>query len=143
MEIKEAKDAYIINSFIPGMKRDDIEISLGNNKRTISIAGLREPSAEEQAQLRLAVQKRLKTGEFFHPEEDMETMLLKAGAGRFGRFEETYELPRDADVDNVGASYERGILSVTIPKIRKQNRMWGRPNYGHPATFMNDRDFWW
>jgi HSP20 family molecular chaperone IbpA len=66
MEVKEAKDAFIINSYIPGMRREDVDISLGNNKRTISIAGLREPTHEEQQQLKNVVQQRLKV-KISHP----------------------------------------------------------------------------
>ncbi len=70
-------------------------------------------------------------------------MILRAGAGRYGRFEETYELPNNADTDNIEASYERGIMKVMIPKKRTKptSSYYGRTP--HPATFYNDRDFWW
>lgn len=38
--------------------------------------------------------------------------MLRAAAGRFGKFSETYQLPKDVDVDNMSATYDAGTATV-------------------------------
>lgn len=37
----------------------------------------------------------------------------------FGNFKKTYTLPKDVDRENIKASYENGVLKVTIPKDKE------------------------
>jgi len=37
----------------------------------------------------------------------------------FGRFERAFKLPADADLDNIEAKYEDGVLKIFIPKKQK------------------------
>jgi len=145
MDISESRDSYIISSYIPGMKKEDIEITMGKNKNTITISGIRLPTEQEIQTLKNNVSNKIQKDPFIHPAEDKDTLLLKAGVGRYGRFEETYELPHSTDVDRIEASYEGGVLRVVIPKIQyRRNPYMHHPQRGyHPNTFMNDRDFWW
>ena len=39
----------------------------------------------------------------------------------FGRFERSFKLPADADVDNIEAKYENGVLKIFIPKKEKSS----------------------
>lgn len=42
-----------------------------------------------------------------------------AGSERFGSFQETLRLPRDADVEGMEAAYEKGgVLRVVIPRVQ-------------------------
>jgi len=138
MEISETPRSYLIASFIPGMKKEDIGIQLGRN--TITVEGVREPTKQEMQQLIRLVRAQAREG--IDPVE----ALLHIGAGRYGKFSESYRLPDHVDTENIAASYEAGNLKVIIPKILQQS-------YHHPffppssrqshPYFRNDEDFWW
>jgi len=36
----------------------------------------------------------------------------------FGRFSRVMPLPQDSDVDNIHAEYKKGVLNITIPKLK-------------------------
>jgi len=124
------------------MNERDIGITLGKNKKTITIEGVREPSMEEETALRKQIRRR------FNAEVDPNIehqMLLKAAAGRFGKFSESYQLPADADPNDINATYEGGVLRVNIPKVVRQPQHPQRKQQqgGFPSNFFNDQDFWW
>lgn len=148
-EVSETPSHFTIAGYIPGMDQKDINISLGNNQQTITIEGVREPSDHEDSVLRNQLRRKYggeKVDEIsaeFVQDIDATTenqFLLKAGAGRFGKFSETYQLPDYVDTDRIGANYEGGVLNVTIPKLRRYPQ---RSPFGFPASFANDQDFWW
>lgn len=76
---------------------------------------------------------------------------------RFGSFVETRRLPQDADVEGLQATYEGGVLRVTVPRLytppapvrRPQPHPFGAPMGGYPygnrggAGFWGDPDVWW
>eukprot|EP01114_Cavostelium_apophysatum_P013772 TRINITY_DN3411_c0_g1_i7.p1 TRINITY_DN3411_c0_g1~~TRINITY_DN3411_c0_g1_i7.p1 ORF type:complete len:740 (+),score=249.18 TRINITY_DN3411_c0_g1_i7:190-2409(+) len=147
-EVSENARSYEIASFIPGMESKDIQVGLGKERDTIKIEGLRAPNQSELYQLNASVHRRFR-GVEIDPHSARE-LLLKAGSGRFGKFSETYQLPDDANPDNIQATYERGVLRVIIPKIQRVRRPAAMPSRGyhprqtqHSNPFMSDRDFWW
>lgn len=128
-EIKELRNGYQVSAYIPGMRKEDLEISHSGN--TLTLGGMRLPSKEEEAALAHA----LKTRGIAVDDQN----LLRLGAGRFGRFQQQYSLPADVDSANVKATYEAGVFQVTIPRKPRPP-----PQRGHPGGgFFNDRDFWW
>ena len=78
---------------LPGMKKEDIQISLHEN--TLSISGERK---HERA---------VKEGDAFRSERF------------FGRFHRSVTLPVAAQADNVKAQYKEGILTVTLAKAEE------------------------
>jgi len=38
---------------------------------------------------------------------------------RFGKFSRSYTLPDDADIENIEATSDNGVLEVVIPKLAK------------------------
>ena len=34
----------------------------------------------------------------------------------FGSFERSFQVPEDVDADKIGASFKKGVLTVTLPK---------------------------
>jgi HSP20 family protein len=93
LDMHEDKDKFTIEVELPGMKREDIDISLHDG--CISISG--ERKSEDK-----------------HEDTDIYR------AERFvGRFQRTVELPASVAVDKVKAQYKDGILSVTLPKTEE------------------------
>lgn len=90
VDLYEDKDNLVVTAELPGMKKEEIDISL--HEGNLVIAGERK---EEK-----------KYGE-------KETQR----AERFyGRFQRTVALPKQVDAGNVKAGYKDGILTVTLPK---------------------------
>jgi HSP20 family protein len=89
-EVKETKEAYVFKADVPGLKEEDVEVSLTGNRLTIS--GRREAEKEE------------KTDTFYTYERS------------FGAFTRSFTLPEQADVEHVKAELKSGELTVAIPK---------------------------
>ena len=89
-EVKETKEAYVVKADMPGVKEEDVDVSLHNS--VLSITGRR--AAEER-----------KEGETFY--------LYERSYGTFSR---SFALPDTADGDKVEAKLDAGVLTVTIGK---------------------------
>ena len=90
VDISEDDHNIILKAEIPGMKAEDLHISLENNVLTIS--GERKFQGEE-------------TKENFHRIER-----------RYGKFARSFTLPAGVDAANVNATFEDGVLNITLPK---------------------------
>lgn len=92
MDVKETGDAYVLTADIPGLKREEIEISVLDN--VVTVKGERKQEQEQTQE--------------------------KVGWHRFerwqGRFERAFRLPRGVNPEKVSARYENGVLTVTLPK---------------------------
>jgi HSP20 family protein len=89
-EVKETKDSYVFKADLPGLKEEDIEVSVTGNRLTVS--GKREAEKEE------------KTDTFYTFERS------------YGTFTRSFTLPEQADVEHVKAELKSGELTVAIPK---------------------------
>ena len=90
MEVVEKENEYLLKAELPGMKKDDIDISVEED--TLIIKG--ERRAEEE-----------KKGEGYHLCERC-----------YGSFERSIALPKAIESEKVKACYENGLLELTIPK---------------------------
>eukprot|EP01124_Arcella_intermedia_P034984 TRINITY_DN8803_c0_g2_i1.p1 TRINITY_DN8803_c0_g2~~TRINITY_DN8803_c0_g2_i1.p1 ORF type:complete len:562 (-),score=159.03 TRINITY_DN8803_c0_g2_i1:96-1781(-) len=153
LKVNESRDQFVISGNIPNMKKEDIKISTGPNNRTLTISGYREPSEEDIAILRKQLEiakERDPKGQYFPRNEDERGHLMRLGAGRFGSFSETYQIdPISVDLDGITASYEGGILKVTVPKITHRRQNVASPgryspfNAWNPSDFYQDNDIFW
>ncbi len=90
LDLYEDKDNLVVTAEVPGIKKEDIDISLHDGNLTI--AGERK------------VEKQYGENETQRSERF------------FGRFQRTVSLPKAVDGNAVKASYKDGILTVTLPK---------------------------
>lgn len=90
-EVKETEEAFILAADLPGVKLDDIELSLDKNRLTVS--GSRE--AEEKRE-----------GESYH--------LYERSYGSFAR---TFALPDNVNAEAIDAKLDNGVLTVKLPKV--------------------------
>ncbi len=93
LDIYQDKDSVFVKAEVPGMKKEEIEISLHDGM--LSIAGERKHEEES------------KEGDTFRSERF------------FGRFHRTITLPTAVDSAKVKAAYKDGILTVTLPKAEE------------------------
>ncbi|KAI3649435.1 hypothetical protein MP228_005067 [Amoeboaphelidium protococcarum] len=90
IDVIERDNDYVVQSELAGIPKEAIQIELANNK--LRIFGENTQSKDEQ-QGKWHVQER-----------------------SYGKFERTLMVPKNADVDNISANYENGVLEVKIPK---------------------------
>ncbi|KPK78878.1 MAG: hypothetical protein AMJ81_14660 [Phycisphaerae bacterium SM23_33] len=93
LDIVEHDDAVVVKADLPGLKTEDIDISVQNNVLTIS--GEKKESKEEKGE------------SYYHVER------------RFGSFHRDMTLPAGVDADKVQASYHDGVLTITLPKTEQ------------------------
>jgi HSP20 family protein len=90
MNVWEDDDAFVIEAEMPGLKLDDIDITVTEGDQ-LTISGERKPDTAD--------------GLVWHTQE--------CGYGSFSR---TVTLPAAVDADKVEAKYEAGVLKQTLPK---------------------------
>jgi HSP20 family protein len=90
VDVFEDKDKITMRAELPGMKKEDINLSLEGN--TLNISGERKEEEEH------------KEGETYRSERF------------FGRFQRSITLPATVDSNNVQATYKDGVLTVELPK---------------------------
>jgi HSP20 family protein len=93
VDIQETEDAYRLVAELPGLTKDDINITLENN--VLRLTGERK------------FQKDV-TKENYHRVERT-----------YGTFARAFTLPSLVSADKVEASFENGLLTLTIPKAEQ------------------------
>jgi len=93
LDVSETDDDFIVTASIPGVKSDDIDISLTDNVLTIK-AEIKSEETREDAR--------------YHLQER-----------RFGIFSRSIALPTPVDADKVQAVYKDGVLTLNIPKTEE------------------------
>ena len=90
MEVSETPDAYIVRVELPGVKTEDIEVTLQDD--ILTIKGKRERSEERKDETVHFVER------------------------SYGEFVRSLRIPTDVKVDAVEASYKDGVLEIRLPK---------------------------
>ena len=92
-DITETQDRVFIKAELPGIEENDIEVSLLGNMLTLR-------------------------GEKKHEEEEKgENHYL--GDRFYGSFRRTIQLPADIDADKAEATFDKGVLKISIPKVEE------------------------
>jgi HSP20 family protein len=90
IDVIEAEKEYRIKVELPGMDAGNVELTLSGDMLTIK--GEKKDEREEKS-------------ESYHLSER-----------RFGSFRRSFQLPRGVDRERVDASFDKGVLTVTLPK---------------------------
>jgi len=90
VDVSETKDEIVLTAEVPGMKKEDIKLSVQDNVLTLS--GEKKQEKEE------------KDTNFYRLERN------------FGSFCRSFTLSTSVQTDKVKASFKDGILKVTLPK---------------------------
>ena len=93
LDVFDDKDQLVVKVELPGLKKEDIEISLHDGN--LSLAGERKVESE------------LQEGQSFRSER------------YFGKFQRSVTLPTAVDPAKVKASYQDGILTVELAKAEE------------------------
>ena len=90
VDVYESNGNLVVNAELPGLKPEDVDISLTDDRLTIQGEFQTEDEGER--------------GNMFYQER------------RYGRFERSFALPTGIDTDAINAEFEDGVLTVTLPK---------------------------
>lgn len=93
VDISEDEDAFYIEAEMSGLKKEDI--SLGVEEDVLTIKGERKKETEEQ-------------GKNYHRVER-----------NYGSFSRSFNLGELIDQENIEASFENGVLHVSLPKAQQ------------------------
>jgi HSP20 family protein len=93
VDVTENKENFVVRAELPGMKKEDVKLSLENNVLTLSGEKRYEEKRDE---------------ENYHLRES-----------RYGKFERSFRLTDNIDRSKIAAEYKDGILSITLPKTKE------------------------
>src|SRR5689334_19670367 len=110
MDLVEAEDHFVLKADLPGLGEDDVAIEVQDNVLTVSGERKTEHERKEKG--------------FYRLERS------------FGRFSRSLTLPEGVDADRISASFDKGVLAISIPKPeeRKPRRISIGANGGEPKT---------
>lgn len=89
-DLEETETEYVFSFDLPGIKQNDLKVEMANNRLRISGQRKRE-----------------------HAEKDGSCKVLEC---HHGSFDATFELPDAILPEKVTATYEEGVLKVSVPK---------------------------
>jgi HSP20 family protein len=92
-DVLENKDSFIVRAELPGLKKEDVKVTLQNNILVISGEKKRE---EEQ--------------------KDQNVHRVERSYGTFYR---KFELPVAVDSKNIQAEFKEGVLTFELPKVEE------------------------
>jgi len=90
VDVTEDENEFTVTAAVPGLAPEDIDITVNNNMLTIQ-------------------------GEFAD-ENESEGKQVHLRERRYGSFARSLTLPTSVDADNIVAAYDKGVLTLHIPK---------------------------
>jgi HSP20 family protein len=95
VDVIERADAYMISAELPGVDPASVEITFESN--TLTLSGTKQPSLvpQENEELRVYSAERLS-----------------------GTFERAVRLPEYVEGDKIEATFQHGVLTITVPKAQ-------------------------
>jgi HSP20 family protein len=96
LDVYEQKDELVVKAEIPGLSKDEIDISLDGNMLTIK----GEKKKEEE----------IKEEDYYRCERT------------FGAFARSVEIPAEVQTDKVSATFKNGVLEIHLPKTEEAKK---------------------
>ena len=93
VDIVENDGAYVVRAELPGVNKDDVKITVENDILTIK-------------------------GEKKNEKESKENQFTRIERS-YGSFQRSFTLPSSVESGKIEASFENGILTVTVPKAEE------------------------
>lgn len=93
VDIQETDEAYRLHAELPGLKKEDVQITLENNV------------------LRLSGERKF--------EKDVKQDSYHRIERVYGTFSRSFALPHQVSSDKVEAKFDNGVLSIVVPKAEQ------------------------
>ena len=97
VNVKEDEKAYTMEVAAPGIKKEFCRVNINDD-----------------GNLNIAIENKME-----HKEEEKKHHYLRREFS-YTNYEQSYTLPEDVDKENISARVEHGILTVTLPKLTKE-----------------------
>lgn len=97
VNVKEDAEAYIMELAVPGIRKEFCRVNINAD-----------------GNLDIAIENKLE-----HKEENRKEHYLRREFS-YSNYQQTYVLPDDIVKDNISAKVDNGVLTVTMPKARKE-----------------------
>ena len=98
MEIIEKDNALIVTAELPGVNMGDVNITLEDG--VLTVTGEKKEEKEEK-------------------DEGKENFRYHMWERQYGSFKRAFTLPKEIDAEKIAATFDNGILTVTLPKTDK------------------------
>ena len=99
INVKESDKSYIVELAAPGMNKQDFNVHINDEGNLV----VKMEHKEE------------------HNEEDKNVRYLRREFS-YSKYEQTLILPDDVDKNNISAKVEHGVMTVALPKIKKEEQ---------------------
>ena len=103
VNVKEDNEKYTMEVAVPGIKKEYVRISL-----------------DADGNLELAIENKLEHKEEEPKKEEHKEHYLRREFSD-SNYQQTYTLPEDVDQSHISAKVADGILTITLPKVRKED----------------------
>ena len=109
VNVSETDKMVKISAELPGLEKDDVSVELEDN--TLVISGEKKEEKEEKAFTDMSEYE-----ENAEKEEKDETWHRVEHS--YGSFHRVIPLPHGVDIDNAKADFKKGLLKVSLPKLK-------------------------
>ena len=99
VNVKEDEKSYVMELATPGIKKEYCRVSIN-----------------DEGNLTIAIENKQE-----HKHEDKHHHYLRREFS-YSNYEQNYTLPEDVVKDKISAKVENGILTVTMPKVKKEEK---------------------
>ena len=96
VDITETKENFVVKAELPGLDGKDVNVSITGNLLTIK--GEKKKETEDKDENRHYVER------------------------FFGSFQRSFQLPANVKSDKIDASFDKGVLKVTLPKTEEAKK---------------------
>ena len=99
VNVKESENAYVMELAAPGIKKEYCRVSINDD-----------------GNLCIAIENKIE-----HKDGDKKHHYLRREFS-YSNYEQNYTLPEDVDKNGIAAKVENGILTGTLPKVKKEEK---------------------
>ena len=99
VNVKEDEKSYVMELAAPGIKKEYCRVSIN-----------------DEGNLTIAIENKQE-----HKHEDKHHHYLRREFS-YSNYEQNYTLPEDVVKDKISAKVENGILTITLPKVKKEEK---------------------
>jgi len=93
IDVFEKDDRFVVKAELPGMKQEDIDVSVAGNRLTIKGERKAESKVEKE--------------DYYYSERS------------YGSFSRSIDIPSHVDARKIEANYEDGVLEIDLPKTQR------------------------
>jgi HSP20 family protein len=96
VDVSEDKESFIVQAELPGMDPKDVDVNISGNMLTVK--GEKKKEEEKKDEHRHSMER------------------------YYGSFQRSFQLPANVNTDKIDATFEKGVLKITLPKTEEAKK---------------------